>query len=147
MEPKNLKILCQYPDMPLPKKAHESDSGIDLTLMKVDKKKDNVFFFDLGISIEPPKGYYSELFPRSSIYKTGFIMANSVGIIDEGYRGIINMIMRYIGSGNGLTEAKKLIGTRVGQLILKKSEEVRIEIVDSLGETIRGEGGFGSSGS
>lgn len=141
-----LKIQCHYPDMPHPAKAHDTDSGIDLTLMQVIEKRNNVFFFDTGISVEPPPGYYTELYPRSSIYKTDFIMANSVGIIDEDYRGKIFMPMRYVGDGNALEEAQKLVGQRVGQLILKKRESYQIEIVKDLSDTARGEGGFGSSG-
>ncbi|MBT4290794.1 MAG: dUTP pyrophosphatase [Deltaproteobacteria bacterium] len=132
--------------MPIPKKAHLDDSGLDLSLIKVIQKRDNIFFFDTGISVEPPTGYYTELVPRSSIYKQDFIMANSVGIIDQGYRGLIMMPMRYVGKGNGLSEAENLIGERVGQLILKQLVPVQIEICDDLSKTQRGEGGFGSSG-
>ena len=131
--------------MPIPKKAHLDDSGLDLSLIKVIQKRDNIFFFDTGISVEPPTGYYTELVPRSSIYKQDFIMANSVGIIDQGC-GLIMMPMRYVGKGNGLSEAENLIGERVGQLILKQLVPFQIEICDDLSKTQRGEGGFGSSG-
>ncbi|MGK0288605.1 MAG: dUTP pyrophosphatase [bacterium] len=141
-----LKICLHYSGMTEPQKANESDSGIDLTLMKVIEKREHIFFFDLGISVEPPVGFYTELYPRSSIYKSDFIMANSVGIIDADYRGIVQMVMRYIGTGNGLEEATKLIGQRIGQLILKKLEPITVEIVKNLNDTNRGIGGFGSSG-
>ena len=145
---KNLQLLVQlhYADMAKPLKAHASDSGLDLTLMKVIEKRDNIFFFDTGISIEPPEGYYTEVVPRSSIYKYDFIMTNSIGIIDYEYRGILYMPMRYVGKENGKIEADKLIGSRVGQLILKKLETFDIQIMDSLSETKRGSKGFGSSG-
>lgn len=142
----NLKIKCHYPNMPVPKKAHVEDSGLDLTLIKIQKKRDSIFFFDTGISIEPPAGYYAELFPRSSIYKHDFIMTNSVGIIDAGYRGILYLPMRYVGNGDGLQEAEALIGTRVGQLVLKKIHQFDITIVGELAESQRGENGFGSTG-
>lgn len=143
---KTLKIKPHYPDMPLPKKAHFTDSGLDLTLMDVIEKRENLFFFDTGISIEPPEGYYTELLPRSSIYKHDFMMTNSVGIIDTSYRGILYMPMRYVGNGDGLKEARALIGERIGQLILKKIEPFDIEMVKTLSETKRGGKGFGSSG-
>ncbi|MDX2469750.1 MAG: dUTP diphosphatase [SAR324 cluster bacterium] len=142
-----LKIQLHYPEMPAPKKAHATDAGIDLTCMTIVIKTKDVFFFDCGISVEPPPGYYTQLVPRSSIYKQDFIMANSVGIIDQDYRGKIFMPMRYVGTGDGKKAAMALVGHRVGQLILKKVEDYQIEIVDSLSDTIRGEGGFGSSGS
>jgi len=132
--------------MPSPKKAHLDDSGLDLSLIKVIQKRDNIYFFDTGISVEPPVGYYTELVPRSSIYKQDFIMTNSVGIIDQGYRGLIMMPMRYVGDGKGLLEAEKLIGERIGQLILRQLIPFQIEICDDLSETQRGEGGFGSTG-
>ncbi len=146
MENLSLKIRFHYPGMSLPRRAHESDSGLDLTLMKVIEKRDNIYFFDTGISVEPPQGFYTELYPRSSIYKQDFIMTNSVGIIDNGYRGILFMPMRYLGNKNGLEEAEKLVGQRVGQLILKKQQLFEIEIAEDLTESERGGKGFGSSG-
>jgi dUTP pyrophosphatase len=146
MKPPKLKIKCHYPGMTLPRKAHPNDSGLDLTLIRVVEKKDGIFFFDTGVSVEPPAGYYTELYPRSSIYKYDFIMTNSVGIIDAGYRGILYLPMRYLGTRNGLEAAEKLIGNRIGQLVLKKLEAFDIEIVEQLSETQRGENGFGSSG-
>lgn len=110
------------------------------------EKRDDIFFFDTGISIEPPPGYYTELYPRSSIYKHDFIMTNSVGVIDAGYRGILYMPMRYLGKEDGKTEAENLVGSRIGQLVLKKLEPFEISITEQLSESERGEGGFGSSG-
>ncbi len=142
-----LKVRLNYPGMKPPVKAHESDSGLDLTLMKVIEKRENIFFFDTGISIEAPFGYYTELFPRSSIYKHDFMMVNSVGVIDSEYRGTLFMPMRYLGSGDGRAEAENLVGHRIGQLILRRMEPYQVEIVTDLDETERGGGGFGSSGS
>ncbi len=141
-----LKIRLHYSGMNRPEKAHAADSGLDLTLMRVLKKRTGIFFFDTGISIEPPAGYYAELVPRSSIYKTDFIMANSIGIVDNGYRGPLMMPMRYLGSGDGYTAARGLIGRRVGQLILKRIEPFDIQYVENLSDSERGEHGFGSSG-
>ena len=73
-------------------------------------------------------------------------MTNSVGIIDEGYRGILYMPMRYVGTGNAKQAAEQLIGQRVGQLVLKKLEPFNIDVVDSLTNSERGGKGFGSSG-
>ena len=142
-----IKIKCHYPGMKLPEKAHVNDSGLDLTLMKIEEKRNNIIFFDTGVSIEPPSGYYTELYPRSSIYKSDFIMTNSVGIIDEGYRGILYMPMRYVGMGYARQAAEKLIGQRVGQLVLKKMVPFQIDVVDMLTDSERGGKGFGSSGS
>ena len=141
-----LKIKCHYPGMDRPGKSYAGDSGLDLTLMRVVQKRERVFFFDTGISIEPPEGCYAEVMPRSSIYRTDFIMANSIGIIDSGYRGLLTVPMRYVGIGDGKAEAEGLIGCRIAQLILKKIEPYEIQYVENLSDSARGENGFGSSG-
>jgi len=129
-----------------PVRAHTTDSGLDLTLIRVEKKRDSIFFFNTGVSIQPPEGYYTELYPRSSIYKYDFVMTNSVGIIDAGYRGVLYMPMRYVGDGDGLTAAEQLVGQQVGQLVVKKLELFDVKIVDNLIDSERGGNGFGSSG-
>ncbi len=72
-----------------PYKKNASDSGYDLTLIKKIKTDGNVEFYDTGISVEPPYGYYFDLVGRSSISKSGYILANNMGIIDRTYRGNI----------------------------------------------------------
>ena len=132
--------------MSIPKKGHKSDAGIDLTAMAVEQKRPDIFFFDTGISIHVSTGYYVEIVPRSSIIKTDFLFANSVGIIDPDYRGHIFIPFRYLGSNDGMQAAKKLLHLRIAQMLVRKLETCRVEAVDSLQETIRGENGFGSTG-
>lgn len=71
----------------LPQRAHESDTGYDLTFIGVSKIVSDTIYFKTGISVCPPTGYYFEVVPRSSISGLPLMMANSVGIIDEHYRG------------------------------------------------------------
>lgn len=132
--------------MSIPKKGHETDAGIDLTAMSVEQKRPDIFFFDTGISIQVSTGYYVEVVPRSSIIKTDFMLANSVGIIDPDYRGRIFLPFRYIGKSDGLQAAEELLQQRIAQMLVRKLEACRIEVVDSLEETVRGAGGFGSTG-
>jgi len=132
--------------MSIPKKGHKTDAGIDLTAMAVEQKRPDIFFFDTGISIHVSTGYYVEIVPRSSIIKTDFLFANSVGIIDPDYRGHIFIPFRYLGSNDGMQAAKKLLHLRIAQMLVRKLETCRVEAVDSLQETIRGENGFGSTG-
>ena len=146
IEPFVLKIKCHYPDMPVPCSAHIEDSGIDLTAITVIQKTKDIYFFDLGVSVEPPSGYYTELYPRSSIYKYDFMLANSVGIIDQTYRGSIMMPMRYLGNGDPLQAAEQLLNKRIAQLVLRRHIPVTIQVVDELSSTTRGTGGFGSTG-
>jgi dUTPase len=83
------------------------------------------------------------LYPRSSIYKTGYIMANSVGIIDKSYRGILKApVARVLHDAKGFS-----MGDRHFQIIAPDMGHIReVVLVDSLPETQRGEGGFGSTG-
>lgn len=71
-----------------PKKSHISDTGYDLHLIK-KKKVNGIHYFDICIRFQSEYGYYFDLVGRSLISKTGWTLANSVGIIDMTYRGSI----------------------------------------------------------
>lgn len=125
----------------LPKKAHASDAGFDVTAIGIEKEMGPVTLFKTGIAVKPPSGMYFELVPRSSISKTGYMMANSVGIIDPEYRGEILIALRKVNpSAPDLT-----LPHRIAQLIPRTYPNVRFETVDALGDTVRGSGGFGST--
>ena len=132
--------------MSIPKRGHETDAGIDLTAMSVEQKRPEIFFFDTGISIHLSEGYYMQIVPRSSITKTDFLLSNSVGIIDPDYRGRIFLPFRYVGKADGMQAAKELLQKRIAQMLVQKLEPCRIEVVNSLENTVRGAGGFGSTG-
>lgn len=76
-----------------PFKAHGSDSGFDLSLVKLISKSDNVYIYDTGIAIQPDWGWYMDVVPRSSLYKSGFYFLNSVGVIDRSYLGTIKVTL------------------------------------------------------
>jgi len=143
-----LKVQRHYPDMPLPARGHPSDAGLDLTAMAVEPLRPGVYAVDTGVSVEPPPGYYCEVVPRSSIVKRDFLQANSVGIIDPDYRGRIQVVLRYVGAATdaGAAEAQALLGARVAQLLVRRVEPVTVEASETLAETPRGSGGFGSTG-
>ena len=141
-----LKIQCHFPGMAAPARAHATDAGLDLTAMAVEWVRPGMLKADTGISVEPPPGYYCEVVPRSSIFKTDFVQANGVGIIDPEYRGHILVMLRYVGAGDGHAQANALVGTRVAQLLLRRLEIAEVEVSDALGTTVRGSGGFGSTG-
>ncbi len=97
----------------------------------------------LGIACEPidtTSGYY--LYPRSSISRTPLGLANSVGIIDNGYRGEICAMVRNYSDEPFIVSP----GERYFQLCAPDLKPITIEIVNNLTETIRGTGGFGSTG-
>ena len=141
-----MALLCKKfdKDAVIPSKAHPSDSGYDLTIIKVSKDMSRggqtIIMFDTCIAVCPPDGYYTEVVPRSSLSKTGYMLANSVGIIDASYRGSIKVVLSGDESLRGLELPFKGF-----QLILRKLENAEVIEVDDLDNTVRGDGGFGSS--
>ena len=137
-----------------PKRSRNNDVGYDLTVLSIEKATKahpgtHTFMVDFGVSIEPPRNFYFELIPRSSLAWTGFIMPNSVGVIDPDYRGSLKMPLVYIGpSQQADTQAEFLVGRRLAQLVLRpllSSKFTEIE-AENLSSTNRGKQGFGSSG-
>ena len=96
-----------------------------------------------GVHIALPEGWMAMIFPRSSMgAKTSNRLSNSVGIIDSNYRGQLGVLY------DNLSDSDYTIttGDRVAQMLVMPSYKFRAEVVDTLPETDRGEGGFGSTG-
>lgn len=124
--------------------AHEGDAGLDIaanetvTLEPGERK-----LVGTGVSIAVPNGYVGLLAPRSgNAAKKGLTLANSVGVIDSGYRGEVKGIMVNLGSETVTINS----GERIMQLILVPFLSAVVTPVESLDETERGENGFGSTG-
>ena len=111
--------------------------------------------------------FFLLLFPRSSIIKTNLVLANSVGVIDSGYRGDIKVCFKYIAQPEDMKiiegknfdgkQASGIVtsinpqriyhkGDKIAQLIPFKHNKINIETVTSLSSSERNEGGFGSTG-
>lgn len=129
---------------PLPKHAKEGDAGLDLTSReKVYIEPFETAMVRTGVSVEIPEGYVGLCFPRSGLAsKRGINLANCVGVIDSGYRGEVMAPLHNI---TGLTQLVER-GERVFQLVVMPFMTCECVEVESLSETERGEGGFGSSG-
>ena len=124
----------------IPKYAKSGDAGLDLTA--VDRKVEGMWItYYTGLALEIPKGHVGLLFPRSSVYKTEQRLANSVGVIDSGYRGEI--MMKFSLSAN---RNEYQIGDRIGQLIIMPYPRIDFKEVDELTASERGSGGYGSTG-
>jgi len=126
---------------------HEGDSGIDLintNNLKVNSFDVGTIDFKIQCEMRDEKGnlvsYY--LYPRSSISKTPLMMANSVGIIDAGYRGNIMAKVRNMSQ----TETTINEGEKLFQICSPTLEPIKFQIVDKLSDSSRGAGGFGSTG-
>lgn len=129
----------------IPSYAKPGDAGMDLTCTKVSvsELENAIIVYHTDLAVEIPKGHVGLVFPRSSISKTNAILANSVGVIDSGYRGEILVKMRY---PSRAYESSYKIGDRVAQLIVLPYPGIEPVEATQLGETERGEGGFGSTG-
>lgn len=127
----------------VPTKAFATETGFDLTAISIHKELDNgVILYDTGIVVRPPEGYYTEIVPRSSISKTGWMLANNVGIIDSSYRG--NLLIALVPTSDRSIPLE--LPFCKCQLILRKFEDAELEEVSDLDDTERGSGGFGSTG-
>lgn len=139
-----VKIKKLHDSAVIPTKAHEQDAGFDLVAISKDDVDEGVYGFieyDTGIGLEIPEGYVGLVYPRSSISKTGHILANSVGVIDSNYRGSIKVRFKTIPGC-----AEYIPGDRIAQLIIMPYPEITFEEVEDLSSTDRGSGSFGSSG-
>lgn len=137
------------PEAILPRKAHASDVGYDLTLLRVHKRfTSTCTLYDTGVRIcSMPPGMYAEIVPRSSLSKSGYMIANSIGIIDPSYKDNL-----YVALVKVDPDAPSLsLPFRGAQLIFRPQIHVAIhDIVDQDSPktmlTARGTGGFGSTG-
>ena len=138
-----IKIKKVLPHAVLPSYAKEGDAAMDLHATEITKDKYGNYVYLTGVALEIPTGFVGLLLPRSSVSKTSMALANSVGVIDSGYRGEIMLKYRLI--NNGLNPYKT--GDRVGQLMIIPYPKIELIEVDELSTTQRGDGGFGSTGS
>jgi len=125
-----------------PYKDRVTDAGYDLTLIDVARTFGNVTLYTTGISVQPAVGWYFDLVPRSSLSKTGYAVANSVGVIDRTYTGPIMVAL--VRLDPSLPELE--LPARVVQIVPRPIVHVHLEEVHELDETARGSGGFGSTG-
>ena len=123
-------------------RMERGDSGYDLFVSEdVEIPANKTIMIKFGIACCPKQNHGYYLYPRSSISKTNFRMANSVGIIDMGYRGEICAMIDNISAEDIILTQ----GTRLFQLCAPDLTTIEVEFVEELDESIRGIGGFGST--
>lgn len=141
-----VKIKLLDPCAALPKYATEGSSGMDLYAcvkepVRIEPLERVVV--PTGLSIEIPEGFEAQVRPRSGLAaKYGITILNSPGTVDSDYRGELKVILV------NLSKEPYIItpGERIAQLVFVKVEKVEWEVVESLSESKRGGGGFGSTG-
>ena len=121
-------------------------SGLDLKAgidNKIIIKRNEFFVVPTGIIIEIPRGYEAQVRPRSGLAaKNGISVLNTPGTIDSDYRGELKVILY----NHGKTEFIVNNNDRIAQIILTPILKINFEETDELPKTIRGQGGFGSTG-
>lgn len=128
----------------IPQKAHEDDAGFDLYASEDYLLPAHSFgCVPTAIAIELPRGFEAQVRPRSGLAaKYGVTVLNAPGTIDAGYRGEVKVIL----INHGEREFTITSGMRIAQIVLSPVLEAVFVEADSLAETERGSGGFGSSG-
>ena len=132
-------------DVELPSYAYEGDDGLDLRSAEdVVLKPFERRLVSTGLAIAIPDGYAGFVQPRSGLaLREGLSMANTPGLIDAHYRGELKVCAINLDPEREIHITK---GERIAQLVIQKVPRVSLMEVDSLDETDRGVGGFGSSG-
>ena len=139
-----LKIVKLREDARIPERAYPTDSGLDLfnvdefTLLIGERK-----LISTGISIELPENCEAQIRPRSgNAFNHGVTVLNSVGTIDNSYRGEIKVLL----INHGYQPVTFKAQSKIAQMVIAKVEYPEIVEVDSIYTTERGAGGFGSTG-
>lgn len=156
-----------HPDAVVPFKKYPEDFCYDVVATSEEEIAPNVWKYGIGLAFEiggkpdddvivteftrkeikriPRSRDYIvslDLRPRSSIYKTGMVLSNSVGTVDDLYRGEVSAIFYHV-----FPEMPRYrVGDRIGQIKLGITLPLEFEEVNELGQTARGDGGYGSTG-
>lgn len=140
-----LEIKRLDSELPLPAYAHEGDAGLDLfaahdvTLAPFERE-----LIATGIAVAIPEGFAGFIQPRSGLaIKKGLSLVNTPGLIDSHYRGEIKVPAINLDAHEPI-EIRR--GDKVAQLVIQPIARVHLDEVEELDVTVRGEGGFGSTG-
>jgi dUTP pyrophosphatase len=148
-----VKFKKLHPNAVIPTKSHDDDFCYDCTAVSEEQLAPNVWRYKLGFSLQIERDDTLDKMrdeiklsidgrPRSSIWKTGMVLANSTATIDEGYTGEIMAVFYHV-----IPEMPRYkIGDKVLQITIGVSEPIEFTEVNELDETSRGSGGFGSTG-
>jgi dUTP pyrophosphatase len=133
------------PDLPPPRYAHPGDAGADLvSRVDVVLGPGERHTVPTGVALALPDGYAGFVHPRSGLAaRHGVTIVNAPGTVDAGYRGEINITLLNTDRTEPFTVHR---GDRIAQLVLQRVERARFVEVTRLPGSVRGDGGFGSTG-
>ena len=141
-----------YPSLPvmlgegatLPAYAHDGDAALDLSVTEdIVLRPGEYRMVSSGVAVAIPRGFVGLVVPRSGWGRRGLVFKNTVGVIDSGYRGEIQLPL-WNNNAHEWLHVKR--GDRVAQLLIVPIAQVQVLQVESLDDTERGTGGFGSTG-
>ncbi|EHY88067.1 dUTP diphosphatase [Saccharomonospora azurea] len=133
------------PDVAVPSYAHPGDAGADLvTTSDVHIAPGERVVVGTGVAIALPEGYAGFVHPRSGLAaRAGLSIVNAPGTIDSGYRGEIRVCLVNLDPRETIVLRR---GDRIAQLVVQRVERADFVEVERLDETVRGAGGYGSTG-
>lgn len=143
-----IKVWREDETVKLPTYAKSGDACMDVYVHKVEFKPDGRVVYHTGLHFALPEDYEMTIRPRSSNTKTTAVMQNSPGTLDSGYRGELLVVMRDI-IDPSLGKSEYGIGDRCAQISIRRRERIiwdEVKTLNELGETDRGQGGFGHTG-
>ncbi len=136
-----LKIKKLHPDALLPTRAHHDDAGLDVYCYKKVTLLPHVTTkVPTGIAYEIPEGYCIFAWDKGSVGSKGIKTLG--GVLDSGYRGELFIPLHNLSNQEYVFE----VGDKIAQLVIQKVEFPEIMEVEELTSSLRGEGGFGSTG-
>jgi dUTP pyrophosphatase len=140
-----ISLLRLDPELPAPSYAHPGDAGADLvTTVDVTLAPGERAMVPTGVAIALPDGYVALVHPRSGLAaRFGVSIVNAPGTVDAGYRGEIKVLLVNLDPREPVRLGR---GDRVAQLVVQRVEQARFVEVDRLPGSVRGDGGYGSTG-
>ena len=140
-----VQVVRLDPGLPLPAYAHPGDAGADvLTAVDVSLRPGERCLVPTGIALAVPEGYVALVHPRSGLAaRHGLSIVNTPGTVDAGYRGEIKVLLVNHDPHEPI-ELRR--GDRVAQLVFQRVEQAAFVEVETLPDSARGGGGYGSTG-
>jgi len=140
-----VRVTRLDPEVPLPSYAHPGDAGADLvTTVDVHLEPGERRLVPTGIALALPEGYVGLVHPRSGLAaRFGLSIVNAPGTVDAGYRGEVTVLLV---NTDATTPVDLRRGDRIAQLVVQRVERARFVAVDRLPGSVRGAGGYGSTG-
>ncbi len=140
-----IQIIRLDPGLPLPEYAQPGDAGADLFAREdVELAPGERRLVPTGIALALPEGYVALVHPRSGLaHRSGLSIVNAPGTIDAGYRGEIKVCLVNLDPTTPIVLSR---GDRIAQLVIQRFESAEFVEVDTLPDSARGVGGYGSTG-